>query len=251
MIRVIGQPKIIRKITSQSINQQDMAITITAPNDAWAGTTVTVTLNLYSDELYVSNVTFVLSVQQISGWKLNLSDTNLIIHPDGQNLTLNVEHLGNLARQPWFSKAGEGWNISVPQNGDEVAPYGNSSVTIFVTPPNDSVAGEVGVLRLRVSDGDGSGQTIQEVPVRVGTLPSIDIYSKGDWLVNSTLPSYPTAWVENTGNDLAILTLNVANPPSGWSVDHPETYSYLARTRQSAYQYLCYLKTIGIITPSR
>ena len=191
---------------------------------------MTVTLNLYSDELYVSNVTLLLSVQQISGWKLNLSDTNLIIHPDGQNLTLNVEHLGNLARQPWFSKAGEGWNISVPQNGDEVAPYGNSSVTIFVTPPNDSVAGEVGVLRLRVSDGDGSGQTIQEVPVRVGTLPSIDIYSKGDWLVNSTLPSYPTAWVENTGNDLAILALNVANPPSGWSVYHPETYSYLART---------------------
>ena len=85
------------------------------------------------------------------------------------------------------------------------------------------MAGEVGVLRLRVSDGDGSGQTIQEVPVRVGTLPSIDIYSKGDWLVNSTLPSYPTAWVENTGNDLAILALNVANPPSGWSVDYPET----------------------------
>ena len=207
-----------------TVNQSvDMATTITAPDDAWAGTTVTVTLNLYSDELYVSNVTLLLSVQQISGWKLNLSDTNLIIHPDGQNLTLNVEHLGNLARQPWFSKAGEGWNISVPQNGDEVAPYGNSSVTIFVTPPDDSVAGEVGVLRLRVSDGDGSGQTIQEVPVRVGTLPSIDIYSKGDWLVNSTLPSYPTAWVENTGNDLAILALNVANPPSGWSVDHPET----------------------------
>ena len=100
-----------------AVNQSvDMTITITAPDDAWAGTTVAVTLNLYSDELYVSNVTFLLTVQQISGWKLNLSDTNLIIHPDGQNLTLNVEHLGNLARQPWFSKGRRGMEyISSPK----------------------------------------------------------------------------------------------------------------------------------------
>ena len=84
---------------------------------------------------------------------------------------MNVEHLGNLARQPWFSKAGEGWNITVPQNGNEVQPYGDTTVTIFVNPLNYSVAGEVGVLRLRVSDGDGSGQTIQEIPVRVKRCP--------------------------------------------------------------------------------
>ena len=200
-----------------------LEFSITAPSDTWSGTIATVIFELYSDELYVSNLSLNLTVQQISGWRLNLSETNLIIEPGGQNLTLNVEHLGNLARQPWYSKAGEGWNISVPQNGDIIQPFGESTVTIFVSPPENSVAGEVGVLRLRVSDGDGSGQTIQEVPVRVGTSPSIELYSKGNWLVNSTIESMPTAWVENTGNDLAILSIAVTGIPSGWTANHPES----------------------------
>ena len=79
------------------------------------------------------------------------------------------------------------------------------------------------MLRLRVSDGDGSGQTIQEIPVRVGTSPSIELYSKGDWMVNSSIHSFPTAWVENTGNDLAILTISLSGVPSGWSAEFPES----------------------------
>ena len=207
-----------------AVNQSvSMELNVMAPSDTWSGTTATLRLDLYSDELYVSNITLTLNVIQISGWRLNLSDTNLIIAPDGQNLTLNVEHLGNLARQPWYSKAGEGWNITVPQNGNAVQPYGDTTVTIFVTPPSNSVAGEVGVLRLRVSDGDGSGQTIQEVPVRVGSSPSIELYSKGDWLVNNSQESMPTAWIENTGNDLAILTLDINGVPNDWIVNYPET----------------------------
>ena len=207
-----------------AVNQSvSMELNVMAPSDTWSGTTATLRLDLYSDELYVSNITLTLNVIQISGWRLNLSDTNLIIAPGGQNLTLNVEHLGNLARQPWYSKAGEGWNITVPQNGNAVQPYGDTTVTIFVTPPSNSVAGEVGVLRLRVSDGDGSGQTIQEVPVRVGSSPSIELYSKGDWLVNNSQESMPTAWIENTGNDLAILTLDINGVPNDWTVNYPET----------------------------
>mgnify|MGYP001166819099 FL=1 len=205
------------------INQTvSLNINITAPGDAWNGTKAIVTLNLYSDELFVTNTSLTIEIKQISGWRLNLSDTNLVIEPEGQNLTLNVEHLGNLARQPWYAKAGEGWNISVPQNGAVVEPFGNTTVTIFVTPPEYSVAGEVGVLRLRVSDGDGSGQTIQEVPVRVGASPSIDLNAKGDWLLNSTLGGMPTAWVENNGNDLATLSLSVTGIPNGWAVDYPD-----------------------------
>ena len=207
-----------------AVNQSvSMDIQITAPSDAWSGTIATLRLDLYSDDLYVSNVSITITVIQISGWRLNLSDTNLIISPEGQNLTLNVEHLGNLARQPWYSKAGEGWNITVPQNGAIVEPYGDSTVTIFVTPPIDAVAGEVGILRLRVSDGDGSGQTIQEVPVKIGTSPSIELYSKGDWLVNNSHESMPTAWVENTGNDLAILSINIDGLPNEWITNYPET----------------------------
>jgi hypothetical protein len=207
-----------------AVNQTvSIDLSVIAPSNTWSGTTATLRLDLYSDDLYVSNVSLTLNVIQISGWRLNLSDTNLIIAPGGQNLTLNVEHLGNLARQPWYSKAGEGWNITVPQNGNTVQPYDDTTVTIFVTPPSNSVAGEVGVLRLRVSDGDGSGQTIQEVPVRVGSSPSIDLYSKGDWLVNNSQESMPTTWIENTGNDLAILNLNVIGVPNDWTVNYPET----------------------------
>ena len=81
-----------------------MDMAILAPSNAWSGTIATLRLDLYSDDLYVSNISIDINVIQISGWRLNLSDTNLIIAPEGQNLTLNVEHLGDLARQPWYSK---------------------------------------------------------------------------------------------------------------------------------------------------
>ena len=77
------------------------------------------------------NLTF--EVQTISGWKFNLSNTNLIIDPNGQNLTLQFEHLGNLATVPYFAKAGQGWNTSVPNSGEIVEPYGTSTVTIFTS----------------------------------------------------------------------------------------------------------------------
>ena len=62
-----------------------MDLYVTAPDDTWCGTSVVLTLELYSEELYVSNVTLTLSVAQTSGWRVNLSDTNLIINPEGQN----------------------------------------------------------------------------------------------------------------------------------------------------------------------
>ena len=200
----------------------NMSLSFTAPSDSWSGTVANLVLDIYSEELLVSNVTLTFTVQQISGWRFNLSNTNLVIDPNGQNLTLNVEHLGNLEQQPWYSKAGDGWNISVPQNGELVQPYGDSTVTIFVSPPEDAIAGEVGVLRLRISDGDGSGQTIQEVPVRVGTSPDIDLYSKGNWAVNQN-GGMPTAWVVNSGNDISILEITVSGLPGGWVAEYPES----------------------------
>ena len=200
-----------------------MQLQFATPVDTWAGTTADLTLQLFSDDLLVDNITLTFNVVQVSGWKLNISDTNLIINPDGQNLTLNVEHLGNLARQPWYTKAGDGWNITVPQNGVEVGPYGTSTVTIFVNPPENAGAGEVGVLRLRVSDGDGSGQTIQEVPVRVGTSPSIELHSNGFWAVNQSDNGMPTAWLVNSGNDIAVVQISVSGIPSQWSINHPQS----------------------------
>ena len=42
-------------------------------------------------------------------------------------------------------------------------------------------------------------------------------------MVNSSIQSFPTAWVENTGNDLAILTISLSGVPSGWSAEFPES----------------------------
>ena len=205
---------------NESVNMQ---LQFTTPSDTWSGTSAELTLQLFSDNLLINNITLTFNVIQVSGWKLNISDTNLIINPEGQNLTLNVEHLGNLARQPWYTKAGDGWNITVPQNGLEVDPYGTSTVTIFVNPPENAAAGEVGVLRLRVSDGDGSGQTIQEVPVRVGTSPSIELHSKGFWAVNESNNGMPTAWLVNSGNDIAVVQISISGIPSQWSINHPQS----------------------------
>ncbi len=201
-----------------SINQTvAMTLSFTAPSDTWSGTSVKLTLEIYSNELLVNTENLSFNVQQISGWRLNLSDTNLVIDPNGQNLTLNVQHLGNLARQPWYTKASEGWNITVPQNGQSVNPYGSSTVTIFVNPPSDAIAGDVGILRLRVSDGDGSGQTIQEIPVRVGTSPNIVVDSKGSWAINDQDGGMPTAWVNNMGNDIAVVDITFSGTPNDWS----------------------------------
>ena len=30
--------------------------------------------------------------------------------------------------------------------------------------------------------------------------------------------SWPTAWIENTGNDVAIMDLSISNLPNGWSL---------------------------------
>ena len=68
-----------------NVNQtvaMDMAIL--APSNAWSGTIATLRLDLFSDDLYVSNISIDINVIQISGWRLNLSDTNLIIAPEGQ-----------------------------------------------------------------------------------------------------------------------------------------------------------------------
>ena len=89
-----------------------------------------------------------------------------------------------------------------------------------MTPPEDAVAGEIGILKLRISDADGSGSTVQEIPVRVGDAPNIVIGHKGIWKINDQ-GGMPTAWIENSGNDVAVLQMSVAGLPSGWTVEGP------------------------------
>ena len=211
-------------LSSSEITVNDTAsmfLNFTVPSDTWEGTQASLNLAIYSNTLFVDNFTLNFTVIHVSGWKFNLSNTNLVVDPEGENLTLNIEQLGNKATKPWFSKAGSGWNVSLPDSGDVMQPYSTSTVTVFVTPPEGAIAGEVGVLKLRISDGDGSGEVIQEIPVRIGAKPEIQIDSSGSWMVSQD-GGMPTAWVENLGNDLASLNIQLTGLPSGWTYVGPD-----------------------------
>jgi hypothetical protein len=195
----------------------NVVLPVSIPFDTWSGTETTMTIDLYSGAIMIGQTIVNLTVDHVSGWRFNLSQTSLEVIPEGQNITLTVQQLGNSPEVPWFTKAGQGWMVDIPSNGSVIEPGQMSTITVFVTPPTEAVAGEVGVLRLRISDWDGSGSIVEEIPVRVGAAPNINIEHRGIWLVSQT-GGLPTAWVNNIGNDVSILQLNVNGLPSGWEV---------------------------------
>tara|TARA_B110000467_G_scaffold164674_1_gene194980 strand:+ start:15 stop:4253 length:4239 start_codon:yes stop_codon:yes gene_type:complete len=195
----------------------NLVLPVNIPSDTWAGTQVTMAIDLYSGSLMIGQTSVNITIDHVSGWRFNLSQTSLEVEPEGQNITLKVQQMGNSPEAPWFTKAGQGWMVEMPSNGDVIEPGQMATVTVFVTPPSEAVAGEVGVLRLRISDSDGSGTIIEEIPVRVGAAPNINIEHRGVWLLSET-GGLPTAWVNNLGNDVSILQVGVSGLPSGWVV---------------------------------
>ena len=196
------------------------SFSFTVPETAWADSVASMSFAVYSDEILVDTIPIRYTVRHVSGWSFNLANTSLTIDPAGQNLTLTVEQRGNAPQAPYYDKAGAGWNISYPENGVIVQPGESTTVTVFVSPPEYAVAGEIGILKIRISDADGSGSTIQDVPVRVGDAPNMTLGHKGIWRVNDQ-GGMPTAWVENTGNDVAVLELGVSGLPNGWTISGP------------------------------
>ena len=204
-----------------AVNQSEVySLEFTVPSNTWSATVADMQFGVYSEDIWIKDITLVFTVDHVSGWRFNLANTSLTIDPAGQNVTITVEQLGNAPRAPYFDKAGAGWNISYPESAETVQPFESTTVTVFVTPPEDAVAGEIGILKLRISDADGSGSTVQEIPVRVGDSPNIVIGHKGIWKINDQ-GGMPTAWIENSGNDVAVLQMSVAGLPNGWTVEGP------------------------------
>lgn len=197
---------------------RSLNVTFSVPDSAWFETQASLSIGLYSGDVYVGESTVEFSVVHASAWRFNLSETSLTIAPGGQNLTLNVDQMGNHPEAPWFTKAGQGWPIVLPENGAVVNPGESTTMTVFVTPPEDALAGEVGVLRIRISDGNGAGQIVQEIPVRVGQEANITIDHRGTWKVNED-GGLPTAWIANNGNDVAVMQVFVDGLPSAWSLN--------------------------------
>ena len=199
------------------INQTtSVHFSITVPDRAWAGTTVSLRLDHVTSGYVIGQTDLTVTVKAVSGWRLNLTAADLEIHPDGEQLTLQLVHTGNAHETAYFAKAGAGWNITLPEQINDVAPFSTATLTLFVQPPAEALAGEVGVLRLRITGNDTSGMVEETVPVRVGAEPRVVVDHRSVWRVNE-FGGYPTAWVENQGNDIALLSVDVDGLPEGWS----------------------------------
>ena len=201
----------------QVMETEPLILNVTIPENSWAGTIANLTLIASSSGFDIDDETSIeLEVETVAGWRLDLSNTSLEVAPEGGELQILVEQKGNEPAMPYFAKAGQGWNVTLPNNGPMIEPGDSGTITITVTPPEDAVAGEVGIISIRISNGNGAGQIVEQVPVRVGTAPGITLDSNGAWMVRQDVSSWPTAWIENTGNDVAIMQLSVPNLPSGW-----------------------------------
>mgnify|MGYP002877919617 CR=1 FL=1 len=204
--------------TRLDVNELEVVnLLLEVPSDTWAGTIANLTLVASSSGFDIdTQVSILLEVGNIAAWSLDLSNTSLEVPPEGGELEILVEQKGNSPATPYFYKAGQGWNVSFPDVNPIIDPGQTSLITINVTPPTDAVAGEVGVVSIRISNGNGEGQVVEEVPVRVGSAPGIIIDSKGSWNVRTGISSWPTAWIENTGNDVAIMDISIPNLPAEW-----------------------------------
>ncbi len=186
------------------------------PSDAWNGTTLALHIEAIWNDEVLASITHSLVVARASGWAVNLTGVDLVVPPSGGNITVPIQHLGNSHQDPWFSKVAEGWPVSIPANGTDVEPFGETSVTINVTPPNGTEAGDVGTLNLRISNGDGTGSSQHQIPVRMSAEAAIAYGVEGAWML-STTGGMPTAWVRNDGNDLSTLELSLSGLPQGWT----------------------------------
>lgn len=208
-------------INSSRLNvgeSETLSLTFDIPANTWAGTSVNLTLETSSSDFVIDYaVNISLNIIQVSEWRIDLSNTSLEVPPNGGELELTIEQRGNFPDTPYFTKAGQGWNVSLPNSGDVIAPGEFAAINITVYPPADAVAGEVGVVSIRIANGTGQGQIVEQVPVRVGSEPGIVVDSKGSWKVRDGVSSWPTAWVENTGNDVAVMNLSIPNLPEGWT----------------------------------
>ena len=204
-------------VSNLAINESTMiGFSIEIPAQSWAGSSVTITLAHMTSGYTIGETALTLDVVAVSGWRLNLTGADLEIAPGGENLTLQLVHTGNAYETAYFTKAGAGWNITLPDASLDIAPFTTTSFIVFVQPPENAIAGEIGVLQIRITGNDTSGMIEEEIPVKVGAQPQLHIDHRSAWKVNN-LGGFPTAWVENQGNDIAILSLDVADLPVGWS----------------------------------
>ena len=100
---------------------ETLSLTFDIPANTWAGTSVNLALETSSSDFVIDYaVNISLNVIQVSEWGIDLSNTSLEVPPNGGELELTIEQRGNFPDTPYFTKAGQGWNVSLPNSGDEI-----------------------------------------------------------------------------------------------------------------------------------
>ena len=184
---------------------------------AWKDAQATLTYTVISSGYVLDVFEVELVVMEYSEWELNLANSDLEVSPGGDVIQVELEQKGNAPSVPFLTKFGQGWNISLP-DGELMEPGQTTTVDIFVEAPDDAREGDVSILQIRVSDGVGKGMEVFEVPVRVIGSSGYDLQMESEWYISSE-GGYPLAWIENTGNDLAQIDVEITNLPQGWSAE--------------------------------
>ena len=184
---------------------------------AWKDAEATITYTIVSGGYELGEFEIDLIVREYAEWGFNLANSDLEIMPGGDYIQVQLEQKGNSPSVPYMTKFGQGWNISLP-NGTLMEPGQVASIDIFVDTPEDAREGDVNLLEIRVSDATGKGMEVFEVPVRVIGASNYNLEATTDWYVSS-VGGYPLAWIENTGNDLPEIDVEVVDLPQGWVVD--------------------------------
>ena len=89
---------------------------------------VNITLEHLANGYSIGQTSLLVNVDAVSGWRLNLTDADLEVDPAGENLTFELVHTGNAYERPYFAKAGAGWNITLPDDAEDVAPFATTTL---------------------------------------------------------------------------------------------------------------------------
>ena len=111
----------------------ELIFSVVVPQTAWATSSVNISLHHVANGYVLDETALSIEVDAVSGWKLNLTNADLEVDPEGENLTFTLVHTGNAYEQPYLQKqvlAGTSHFRNVP----EVAPYAISSFDVHVQP---------------------------------------------------------------------------------------------------------------------
>ena len=190
---------------------------------AWENTIATITYKIISSGYELGQFNVTLEVQKTAKWHVNLANSELEILPGGDTIQVEVVQLGNSPSIPYFTKSGQGWNTSLP-DGNLMEPGQSELIDIYVESPESAIAGEVNIVKIRVSDGVGLGLEEFEIPVRVSPSPNFELNTNQTWFVSSD-GGYPLAWMENSGNTMSYVPIDLENLPTGWTVSGEQSAS--------------------------